>query len=275
MADWTSYSLQLCPERHRDHPLDRQSTTISHGSHRLIHIPCRQYTADVLAVELSGMPAGIQLRRRHRGRELVHRLRFGFNDQMTIPTNSSSPNIFSNWFIRNEYIGSNFGSVRWYWMMFLRITSHPVSQTVRLTIQEIGENQFRVSSFGTPGQSYTLQFTTDLRSIWQTLTNVTPDTSGTWTLDPHSERQFVDFIAGRIFDGASAIGFTLQPLFDLVKKRVPRSGQMLCIYAAPFRIEIFRDQAAMAMMWQVFAAKKASVSERFHIDSCFDSPLFH
>ena len=69
-----------------------------------------------------------------------------------------------------------------FWTMPLRITAHPGFHA-RLTIQQIGGNQLRLSSFGTPNQPYTLQFT-DLRSSWQTLTNVAPDLSGTLDLTP-------------------------------------------------------------------------------------------
>jgi hypothetical protein len=72
------------------------------------------------------------------------------------------------------------------WVLVLDDASQnygPPGFPARLTIQPIGGNQVRLSSFGTPGQLYTLQFTTDLRSPWQTLTNVTPNSSGTWALD--------------------------------------------------------------------------------------------
>jgi hypothetical protein len=59
----------------------------------------------------------------------------------------------------------------------------PPGSPARLIIQQIGGSQLRLSSFGTPGQSYTLQFTADLRLSWQALTNVIPDSSGNWTFD--------------------------------------------------------------------------------------------
>jgi hypothetical protein len=72
------------------------------------------------------------------------------------------------------------------WVLVLDDASQnygPPGSPARLMIQQIGGSQLRLSSFGTPGQFYTLQFTTGLRSTWQTLTNVTPDSLGTWMLD--------------------------------------------------------------------------------------------
>jgi hypothetical protein len=45
--------------------------------------------------------------------------------------------------------------------------------------------------------------------------------------------------------------------------------------AAPFGVEIFRDEPAMAVMRQMFAAKQATVVEHVRSNEVFDLPLRH
>ncbi len=52
-----------------------------------------------------------------------------------------------------------------------------------LSIKAVGVGMLQLSVLGVPGQTYTIQFTTNLSAPWHTLQTGTPDSSGTFLLD--------------------------------------------------------------------------------------------
>jgi hypothetical protein len=50
-----------------------------------------------------------------------------------------------------------------------------------VSISDLSENLFELTVMGTPGQTYSLQYTTNLNSPWQNIGNATINSSGTFT----------------------------------------------------------------------------------------------